>query len=325
MSTLKPPAGLRILPDPNSQPETGYTSIRDRLAIICLAQALTAALSATAASAQQEPEFVGEKTTVVVFPRGDYYPPHIAGPDQRGSAATISWVARTTAPVSGDQAFGLKLGGRFGILRFQRTDRPDLGWQIGIDAGWYGQFDIDQNWDNLGWDGFFGLAFSSSLGSKAALEVGAFHTSGHLGDEYVVSTGRERLGYTRTELRVGLDWSFSRRWRTYGQFAYGYGRDNPVLQKPWRVQGGLEYEANNSIWGKRFGWYAAADVNLSEERDWHPDAAVAVGLNAWTGARRWRLGLEYYDGRVPLGEFFFEDQRHISFGLYLDINARRPE
>jgi hypothetical protein len=284
---------------------------------------LALALSGSPLFAQQEPEFVGKKTTVVVFPRGDFYPPHIAGPHQRGNAATVNWVTRTTAPETGNRAFGLKLGGRFGMVRFQRTDRPDLGWQIGIDAGWYGQFDIDNHWDNLGWDGFFGLAFSSSLGSKAALEVGAFHTSGHVGDEYADRVGRERLRYTRTEFRVGLDWSFARNWRTYGQFAYGYGRDNPELQEPGRVQGGLEYEANNSIWGKRFGWYAALDLSLYQERDWQPDVSVAVGLNARTGTRRWRLGLEYYDGRVPLGEFFLEDQRHISVGLYLDLNAQR--
>lgn len=281
------------------------------------------ALSASPLTAQQEPEFVGEKTTVVVFPRGDYYPPHIAGPHQRGNAATINWIAESTAPETGAAAFGLKLGGRFGLIRFAHSDRPDLGWQIGIDAGWYGQFDISRNWDNLGWDGFFGVAFSSSLGSKAALEVGALHTSGHIGDEYIENNGRERLGYTRTEAIVGVDWSFARDLRTYGQFAYGYGRDNPVLQKPWRVQGGLEYEANNSIWGKRFGWYAALDLNVFQERHWRPDVSVAVGFNAWTGARRWRLGLEYYDGHIPLGEFFFEDERYISFGLYLDLNARR--
>jgi len=272
----------------------------------------------------QEPEFAGEKTTVVVFPRGDYYPRHIAGPHQRGNAVTYNWITKNTAPETGNRAFGLKLGGRFGMVRFQRTDRPDLGWQIGLDAGWYGQFDIEKDWDNLGWDGFFGLVFSSSLGSTTALEIGAFHTSGHVGDEYIASTGRERVRYTRTEFSVGLDWAFVRNWRTYGQLAYGYGRDNPSLQEPWRLEGGLEYEANNSIWGKRFGWYAAADVSVYQERDWHPDVSVAAGLNAWTGARRWRIGLEYYDGRVPLGEFFFEDQRSFSAGLYLDLNARRP-
>ena len=294
-------------------------TIRSPLSTACLAFAL----STSPLSAQQEPEFAGKKTTVVVFPRGSYYPPHIAGPHQRGNAVTINWIARSTAPEAGDRAFGLKLGGRFGLVRLQPTDRPDLGVQLSIDAGWFGQFDIDQNWDNLGWDGFFGLVFSSSLGSKAALEVGALHTSGHLGDEFIASAGRERLGYTRTELMAGLDWAVAGNWRTYGQIAYGYGADNPELQDPWRLEAGLEYEANNSIWGSRFGWYAAADMSVYEERDWHPDVSVAVGFNAWTGVRRWRLGLEYYDGRLPLGELFFEDQRQISLGLYMDLNARR--
>lgn len=36
------------------------------------------------------------------------------------------------------------------------------------------------------------------------------------------------------------------------------------------------------------------------------------------------LGLEYYDGRVPLGEFYLEDQRHLSLGLYLDLGRIGP-
>lgn len=288
--------------------------------LVCLA------LASGASPLIAQPEFVGEKTTVVVFPLGAYYPPHLAGPQQRGNAVTVYSIDRTTVPVSGNKAFGLKLGARFGILRFQHADRPDLGWQISLDGGFFSQFDIESNWDNLGWDGFYGLALSSSLGSTAAVEVGAFHTSGHVGDEYTAGSGRQRVGYTRAELKGGINWEFAHRWTTYGELAYGYELRNPAIQKPWRMQGGLQYEANNTIWGRRFGWYAAADVNVFEERDWHPDVAVAGGLSAITGASRWRLGLEYYNGRAPLGEFFFEDQRHVSIGLYFDLNAlRTPE
>ena len=35
--------------------------------------------------------------------------------------------------------------------------------------------------------------------------------------------------------------------------------------------------------------------------------------------RRWRFGIEYYDGRAQLGEFFQDDERYISIGLWLDL------
>jgi len=37
--------------------------------------------------------------------------------------------------------------------------------------------------------------------------------------------------------------------------------------------------------------------------------------------RRWRLGLEYYDGRVPIAEFFADDLRHFALGLFFDLGG----
>jgi hypothetical protein len=66
------------------------------------------------------------------------------------------------------------------------------------------------------------------------------------------------------------------------------------------------------------------DVQAWEERDWNLDLAVQGGLAFHAEGRRWRLGLEYYDGRVPLGEFYFEDQRHVSLGLFVDLGRFGP-
>lgn len=55
------------------------------------------------------------------------------------------------------------------------------------------------------------------------------------------------------------------------------------------------------------------------ERDWQLDLSLAVGLLLSSWPRRWRLGLQYYDGRAPMGEFFQNDQNILTLGLWLDL------
>ena len=66
------------------------------------------------------------------------------------------------------------------------------------------------------------------------------------------------------------------------------------------------------------------DVHAWKERDGKPDLAIQVGLAFHSEGRRWRLGLEYDDGRVPLGELHLEDQRSLSLGLFVDLGRVGP-
>jgi hypothetical protein len=64
---------------------------------------------------------------------------------------------------------------------------------------------------------------------------------------------------------------------------------------------------------------SSADANAWEERDWEADLSAQVGLLYPAGDRRWRAGIGYHDGRVPIGEFFQDSERYRSFGLWLDV------
>jgi hypothetical protein len=35
--------------------------------------------------------------------------------------------------------------------------------------------------------------------------------------------------------------------------------------------------------------------------------------------RTWRLGVELYDGRPNLGEFFQDSEAHVALGVWLDL------
>ncbi|MFQ5779321.1 MAG: DUF1207 domain-containing protein [Nitrospiria bacterium] len=253
------------------------------------------------------------------IPEGDLYPVYIADPHHSSISVQLISFERTEIFDSGNNRFGLKLGGRFGLFRVHPADSPERGLQVGIEAGFIGQFDNDNSQDNIGWDGIYGLLFSLRANEVLALKFGALHTSSHIGDEYAERTGRRRINYTREEFLVGVSGEISERWRIYGEAAYGYRLRTKTVQKPGRVQLGVEYESSPVLWKDRVGWYAAADGSAYEERNWDINFSVQTGFAMRNNERTWRLGVEYYDGRSVMGEFFQDDERSIALGLWLSL------
>jgi hypothetical protein len=60
-------------------------------------------------------------------------------------------------------------------------------------------------------------------------------------------------------------------------------------------------------------------LNLWEERGWRPSVGAAAGFRATSEDRIWRFGLALYDGQVPIGEFFQDDERYVIVGAWLDL------
>ena len=260
----------------------------------------------------------GGRYSVSLFPVDDPYRDGLGGPYRRGFAVTRINLSQTDIPDTGDRLFGLHAGGRFGLLRVQARDRPQRSWQLGVEAGFYGQFDIDRSYDSIGWDGFYGLALTTALAEAWAAKLGVIHTSSHVGDEYAERTGRRRIGYTREEVVVGVSRRVGERLRAELEGGWAYDLRNEELQEPERLELGLEYLAAEALW-RQVGWYAGLEGSSFAERDWRVDWSFDVGLLLSPWPRRWRLGLQYYDGRAPLGEFFQNDQRSLTLGLWLDL------
>lgn len=244
-----------------------------------------------------------------MFPPSNLYPGYVADPRQPEFGVAVLSVPDPDIPDSGDRRVNLKLGGRFGLLRVSR-------WQVDIEAGFTGQFDIDHALDNIGWDGIYGFLLSTGLGNGVAVQFGAKHISSHVGDEYAERTGRRRIEYTREEVAAGASWPINERWRTYGEFGWGYAPREKIGQEPGRLQLGFEHESAGSL-GSRVGWYAALDLGALEERGWQVDPTLQLGLLIPSAERRWRAGLEVHDGSVPIGEFYRINETYVALGLWL--------
>jgi opacity protein-like surface antigen len=253
----------------------------------------------------------GRGAAFEIFPDSNLYPRYVADPRHPGFGVTLLGFPNPRIHDSGDRRVGLKLGGRFGLLRVG-------GWQADIEAGFTGQFDIEHSLDNIGWDGTYGFLVSSALANGLSVQFGTKHISSHVGDEYAERTGRRRIEYTREELAAGVAWAIDDRWRTYAEAGWGLSLRDEIGQEPGRLQLGLEHEAPGKIGHGRLGWYAALDLGALEEKDWQVDPTLQAGLLVPAGSRRWRIGLGYHSGTVPIGEFFREDETYIALGLWLD-------
>ena len=243
--------------------------------------------------------------------------PYVADPFQPRFRASVVSVFDSAIADSGDERFDLALGGRFGLVRLTPRERPDRPWQLDIEAGFVGQFDLENSLDNLGWDGLYGLTLDKRLAESMMLKMAIKHYSSHVGDELMERTGRRRINYTREETIIGLSWRPVEAWRVYGEAAWGYEIRTPELQDPGRVQAGIEFDARRRL-PSGVSWYGACDLGSFEESDWKIDVTVQLGLSRLSGEKTWRLGLELRDGRPPIGEFFQDRERWIGLGLWLD-------
>lgn len=246
------------------------------------------------------------------------YPIYVADPRRPTFSLSKVDTRESEIPAAGDSRYGIRMGTRFPIVQFHPPGEPGGGLQLAGEMGFLAQFDRDNSTDNLGWDGIYGFHLAWLARPDLVLRVGMAHDSSHLGDEYIETTGRERIEYTRQEYLGGLRYAPLESLATYLEYGWAYDLRNEDLMERGRAQGGLEFEPEPTLWDRRLAPYAALDVSAYEEDDWEENLTVQMGL-VRPGRRTWRLGLEYYDGRSTIGEFFQERERHLAWGLWLDL------
>jgi hypothetical protein len=272
-----------------------------------------------ASAASSDADAAERVSRLELFPRDRLYQRHLADPSDPGMGVEWLVLDEVDVPESGDARFQLALGGIFGLVRLRPPGWQDGGVEVGILAGFVGQFDADHGYDNLGWDGFYGLMLSTSRGGPWAFRGGIKHTSSHVGDEYAERTGRRRIDYTREELAVAVSRRLDRCCRAYVEGAWGYELRNQDLQAPGRAQVGFEVEPPPKLWDGRVGWYIAVDAGAYEESDWQVDWSSRFGLALPSPDRTWRLAFTWRRGRVPLGEHSQHRESYFGAGLLLDL------
>lgn len=265
--------------------------------------------------ASQAQQSQTEKESVEFFPLHQLYPAYLANPLRSTFSFQTLFYDKSTIVNSGLHRFDLKLGGRLGIYRKTTAQRQ---WQITLEGGFHGLFDRNHSEDNIGWDGIYAISFDVLESEQFAWRVGLHHISSHIGDEIIQRTGRTRINYTRQEARAGMSWFHSPLWQSYAEIGWAYDLNNTQLQKRLRAEVGIQYEKLRDVF-KGFGLYSAVDISSYEESSWNINTSFQLGLVSANNERRWRFGIEYYDGRSQLGEFFQDKERYLGIGLWIDI------
>ena len=255
-------------------------------------------------------------------PTTHIYSPYLADQRRVTFAFQALSVSKSNIPDTGAKRIGLRLGGRLELFQYawqaKQTEQTKR-LQANLEVGYRGHFDHSRSQDEIGWDGNYGLLFSYRGSDMLAYRFGIYHTSSHIGDEYIERTGRQRINYTREEYLAGMQVNFNPQWQTYVEGGYAYKLVDKPLQQKKRAQLGLQYQATGFTISQRLGWYAAADFSAYEERDWLVNKSYQIGFSFATRPHLWRLAFEYYDGQIPLGEFFQFDEKFSGISLYVDI------
>jgi hypothetical protein len=289
------------------------------MVLLAMGSAGPNALAGDAVDASSADAAPGNPRVWQAFPEAGFYPLYVADPLRSQSAVTVVAVPSSDIPDTGSARFGLRLGGQYPIVANHPPGKPDCGWQLDFEGGFSSHFDFGHSLDNIGWDGLFGLLLDYKPRPALAFRFGSLHDSAHVGDEYAERTGRQRVGYTRDEVVLGVSVRASQRWRYYFEAGFQYGTKE--FQEPLRAQAGIEYQGERPWPGARGGWYAALDLRGYQENDWHPRATAQLGINVPTGRgqSRYRFALEGATGRSVLGEFFTATETYAGIGWYFDF------
>jgi len=251
-----------------------------------------------------------------LFPHEGIYPVYIADPLRPTFNAQYQGYSHSTITETGKTRFDLKLGANLPVYQ---TEIFHQTWQWTLIGGFHGQFDIEHSLDNVGWDGIYGFNLTTRQNPHLSWRMGFKHISAHIGDELIERTGRTRIAYTRQEIRLGMAWTPEDRTMLYSEAGYAYGLLNEILQRPWRLQLGAQYQRPVTYRRMQLNWYSAIDLSSYQENNWNINTAIQIGLGAASGNHHWRLGLEFYNGRSQLGEFFQDKERYAALGLWFDL------
>ncbi|MBC2709554.1 MAG: DUF1207 domain-containing protein [Desulfosarcina sp.] len=264
---------------------------------------------------------LGSSWVLELDPDDQPYPDYVADPRRPRMHVGIG-VANSDIPETSSGRVMLDLGTRYTLFKIQTDPSGINEFSLDIEGGLFTQFDPGNGLDNIGWDGRYGIFAVWDWSDKVVARAGYRHISAHLGDEYIENTGRQRINYARADLAFGLGYFLSDEILIYVEPSWACSMGNEARQKPWAVEGGLQYQEPHNMWNGSTAFYAAAHVRAFEETSWDPGVSAQVGFHITRDQRssNLRLGLEGYIGRAILGEFALDyDEAYLTAGFFLDF------
>lgn len=189
-------------------------------------------------------------------------------------------------------------------------------WELGVEAAVFSLFDMDaDSFDLINSDFWVSFPSLSYRDRDFSALMRFYHQSSHLGDEYILRGGIDRVNLSYEALSLTLSQKFLTSFRAYAGGGY-LVRRTPSELEPWYAQLGLEYESQRHYLQ---GWVTplmGMDLQLNQENEWSTGLSLRMGVRfraLETGTRRYLLTLDYYNGHAPSGQFY--DRKIESLGI----------
>jgi hypothetical protein len=203
---------------------------------------------------------------------------------------------------------------------------PDGGIIFGVTAGVTTRFRVEYpTREDVGQDWFVGGPVEIAKGPWSG-RFRVMHTSSHLGDELVETTGAQRVEVGGEYVDFMVARNFASATRVYAGASYifrSYTQVLPVLLQLDRKDRTVVQIGGETGWfpwiNGRFGWIAGADWRTAERTGWQDSFAAAAGLAVRTHTRGARLIARYFSGVSLLDQFFLTPETYWSLELVTDF------
>jgi hypothetical protein len=250
-----------------------------------------------------------------VLPKGLLFAPLIADPRWPHFSAVYQ---RYHEDARLGNAATASLGETFSLVRGP-VGKQGGAWEVGIQAGVFSLFDLDApSSDLVNTDYLVGVPFAYRAKNFSAL-ARFFHQSSHLGDEFLLRNRANRVNLSYEGVDVRLSYDLFDALRLYGGGGYLFDRD-PASLDPGLVQYGIEVTSPWSFAGGAATPIAAADFQNTEESNWRTQSSVLTGLQlerVRIADTALLLGLEWFRGQSPNGQFYGRKVEWFGVGAYL--------
>jgi hypothetical protein len=214
------------------------------------------------------------------------------------------------------------IGGTFPFWR--PVVRPEGGVIVGMQAGVFARFRIElPSRDDLGQDWVVAMPIEAAWNDWSG-RIRISHRSSHLGDEFVVATGADRIEFGGEAVDGLAAYRIGDLGRVYagGSWIFrSYTDKTRALLQTGTGDRFLVQVGGDGRWmvGPHFDAVAGVDWQTAERTGWEGALSLAGGFAMTFDGRSLTLLARYFEGVSSLGQFFITTEQFWSLELVADF------
>lgn len=239
----------------------------------------------------------------------DLFPSLMADPRE------LQFAARAVLPVDHKLLGEAAMGDYLGLYRWA-LPFPGQYLQVSVGGGAFGLFDLASTTNDMQVVDFYANLPVDWRKGKWSVRFMPYHTSSHLGDDYLKATDQTTVKHSWDNLLGLVAYEPWNRLRLYGGYTYVMRTLPEGLQRN-ALQAGFEWHSAWWAHGRLRGYWAN-DFQSWQRTQWNPqyNSQWGIKLNRSAGDPRGiSVFVEFGTGHQPQGQFYLNKETHWVLGL----------